>query len=184
MKTLNKGIALAVLVTVGATCQTASAMPAAMAGAGFGSVAGEMSARPVETVGGRRHGGRYYRGGWDNGNAAAAAATAGVIGLAAGAILGGALASPNRCYGAGCYGYAAPPQRVYVAPPVYAAPPPVYAAPVYPAPVYVAPERYARPPVVYERAPTIVYESSPYVSPPTDPSGCYDVGARVVCQPY
>ena len=88
MKTFNKGIALAVLMTVGAICQTASAMPAAMAGAGFGSVASEMSARPVETVGGRRHGGRYYRGGWDNGNAAAAAATAGVIGLAAGAILG------------------------------------------------------------------------------------------------
>jgi hypothetical protein len=64
----------------------------------------------------------------------------GAIGFAAGAILGGALASPR--YSAPYYYEQAP---VYVAPsPVYVAPEPVYVAPrVYPGPVYYSREPWS-----------------------------------------
>jgi len=76
----------------------------------------------------------HHRGGGDGG----AALAAGVFGLAAGAILGSALAPAPV--------YAAPPPRpVYVAPrPVYVTPPPVY---VEPQPVYRA---AGNPMVVYD----------------------------------
>lgn len=170
MRTVNKGLALAVVVALGAASQTAVAAPI-----GMSAKAPELAASgslPLEQVGGRYYG-RRYRGGWDNGNAAGAAAAAGIIGLATGAIIGGALANQNRCYGAGCYPYASGPVRVYEQP--------VYAAPVYP-----APRVYAAPPVYVEPAPyggPVYYAPQPYDGPNTDPSGCYEVGARVVC-PY
>jgi len=182
MRTLRKSLALALLVSVAGASHTAVSAPLGLGGATGLSASGSL---PVEHVGGRYHG-RRYRGGWDNGNAAAAAATAGIIGLATGAIIGGALANQNRCYGGGCYGYASPRVRVYEAPPVVYEAPPVYAAPVYSAPpVYAAPV-YPAPPVYAEPAPyggPVYVVPQPYDGPATDPSGCYDVGARVVC-PY
>ncbi|WP_026380992.1 BA14K family protein [Afifella pfennigii] len=88
----------------------------------------------------RPHHGGYYERRRDD---AGAALAAGVIGLAAGAIIGSALA-PAPVYAA-----PPPPRPVYVAPrPVYVAPPPVYEAP---APVYRAPlRRSGNPLVVYE----------------------------------
>ncbi|MBZ8134925.1 BA14K family protein [Afifella sp. IM 167] len=94
--------------------------------------------------------GHHHRGG-DGG----AALAAGVVGLAAGAILGSALAPAPA--------YAAPPPRAYYAPPprVYYAPPPrAYYAP---RPVYVAPPPvYAAPQPVYRASgdPLVVYGGS------------------------
>lgn len=171
MRTLRKSLALALLVSVAGASHAAVAAPLGLGGASGLSASAPL---PVEQVGGRYHG-RRYRGGWDNGNAAAAAATAGIIGLATGAIIGGALANQNR------YGYASPRVRIYEAPPVVYEAPPVYAAPVYAQPrVYAAPPVYAEP-VPYGGPVYVVPQ--PYDGPVTDPSGCYDVGARVVC-PY
>ncbi|MCT8266161.1 BA14K family protein [Afifella sp. JA880] len=103
---------------------------------------------------------------------AGAAVAAGVVGLAAGTLLGSALTAPR----------AAP---VYVEPaPVYAAPPPVY---VEPAPVYAVPAR--NPLVVYDARPApwtpewYAYCSSKYRSFDAN-SGTYQPynGPRQLCQ--
>lgn len=95
---------------------TSKAIAAALAGALILPMA-----TVAEAGGGHRH----------NNNAGAAVA-AGVIGLAAGAILGSALSQPQ---------YVDPPARVYAPP-----------RPVYREPVYVE-RRYYREPVVVEYAP-------------------------------
>lgn len=102
-----------------------AAILAAIASAGL-----MLTAIQAAEAGGRHHNYRGYHGGFYVGNGAA---VAGVIGLAAGAIVGSALAAP-RYYGGPVY-YAprryAYPSRVYVAP-----------RPRYRAPVYAPPVRY------------------------------------------
>jgi len=99
--------------------------------AAIGLVAAGMS--PAE-AGGRHYRGHYHGGG----NYWGGAAAAGVIGLAAGAIIGSAFSSPRYYAGSGYYG-----GPVYYDPPPYRYLPPAYP---YRSEAYVEPPRYYRAP--------------------------------------
>jgi len=104
--------------------------------AAIGLVAVSLSAAEA----GGRHHGHYYRGGNDWGGAAAA----GVIGLAAGAIIGSAFSGPGYYAGAPYYG-----GPVYYDPPPYRYLPPPYP---YRSEAYVGPPRYDPPRYYQPRA--------------------------------